>query len=381
MADLDRFTPRSSISNTLAKISVFFGRYLTPIAIAVALIGAAIFIAGAARTLVGRSGDALLAEGEAALDGAVDTLTGSDRTVNRSSASGKTFEREMVPYTIIPDRPRNKVVTYTVQPGDTLSGIAKAFNVDRNTIFWANAETLRGDVHMLQPDMGLYILPTDGVYHKSDGNMTLQQIADKYSVDVNTIIDSEYNELEGETPSSVPTYSTRIVIPGGQGEFADWSPIQETVDEATGQIVSAFMPGMNGSCAPGISGSGGTGVWSLPMQGGFSFTQPFYPGHSGVDLAAPVGSPVVAADTGVVVFSGWVLQSWGYGILVVLDHGNGWTSYYAHLSTNGAGCGQLVQRGQYVGQVGSTGNSSGPHLHFEMRWGHEPVDPTGYLGF
>lgn len=377
------FTPAKS-AGLFDRIGAFLSRHLTITAIAVGVVGTAIFVLGATRAFANRSdGNGALEGVQAAVEQAAGAISGSGATTTIGQAdTAKEFERGLVPYTIIPDRPRNKVTTYTVQPGDTLIGIANTFSLDRNTIFWANTDTLRGDVHMLRPNMDLYILPTDGVYHKSDGNMTLQQIADKYSVDVNAIINSEYNELEGETPAYVPKYSTRIVIPGGQGEFADWRPpVQETVDEATGQVVSAFMPGMAGSCAPGIRGSGGTGSWSLPLQSGFAFTQAFYPGHSGVDLATPVGTPVVAADTGVVVFSGWVLDSWGYGIVVVLDHGNGWTTYYAHLSSNGVGCGQLVQRGQYLGQSGSTGNSSGPHLHFEMRWGHEPVDPVSYIGF
>lgn len=377
------FTPARS-AGLFARIGAFLSRHLTITAIAVGVVGTAIFVLGATRAFANRSdGNGALEGVQAAVEQAAGAISGGGATTGISQAdTAKEFERGLVPYTIIPDRPRNKVTTYTVQPGDTLIGIANAFSLDRNTIFWANTDTLRGDVHMLQPDMDLYILPTDGVYHKSDGNMTLQQIADKYSADVNAIIDSEYNELQGDNPSDIPDWGARIVIPGGQGEFADWRPpVQETVDAATGQVVSAFMPGMAGSCAPGISGSGGTGSWSLPLQSGFAYTQGFYPGHSGVDLAAPIGTPVVAADTGVVVFSGWVLDSWGYGILVVLDHGNGWTTYYAHLSTNGVGCGQLVQRGQYVGQIGTTGNSSGPHLHFEMRWGHEPVDPTGHIGF
>jgi murein DD-endopeptidase MepM/ murein hydrolase activator NlpD len=82
-----------------------------------------------------------------------------------------------------------------------------------------------------------------------------------------------------------------------------------------------------------------------------------------------------------VLYSGWVNADWGYGILVVLDHGNGWTTYYAHLSQTYVSCGQVISRGSPLGAVGSTGNSSGPHVHFEMRWGHNPDNPAFYVGF
>ena len=119
-------------------------------------------------------------------------------------------------------------------------------------------------------------------------------------------------------------------------------------------------------------------MWARPV-GSYTITTPFTTGHSGIDLAAPLGTPVTASDSGVVIFSGW--NDYGYGILVVLDHGNGWTTYYAHLSSTAVGCGQYVSRGGLVGQMGSTGRSSGPHVHFEMRWNHTPDNPASYIGF
>lgn len=383
MGDSDQsFVPGSIFGPVGEAVRAFASRHLTWIAIAVALVGGVLVLLGPVQALIAAR---VSTEGNFAdeADG-----TGGGLGLLSAGAGGDTvaisnrFSRALVPYTIIPERPRGEVSTYTVQPGDTITQIADLFGLDRTTVFWANADILQGDVHMLRPDMELYILPTDGVYHRSDGEHTLQWIADHYSVDVEDILESEYNELAGLGPDDTPGWGMRIVVPGGVGEFTDWrSPIQETVDQATGAVTRSFMPGMPGSCSAGISGSGGTGVWARPLLGGYSFSQPYYAGHSGVDLAAPVGTSVSAADTGVVVYSGWVPASWGYGVLVVLDHGNGWTSYYAHLSVNGAGCGQVVSRGGYVGQVGSTGNSSGPHLHFEMRWSHVPDNPASYIGF
>lgn len=98
--------------------------------------------------------------------------------------------------------------------------------------------------------------------------------------------------------------------------------------------------------------------------------------HLGVDLAMPSGSPVSAADGGTVIFTGY---SGSYGNLVKLDHGNGIITYYAHCSEITANQGQTVKQGETIAKVGSTGNSTGPHLHFEVRVNGENVDPMTYL--
>lgn len=290
-------------------------------------------------------------------------------------------ERQAVPFTIIPERPRSTVTSHTVQPGETLFSIAGLYGLAPNSIFWANSELLRGDVHMLQTEMELAILPVDGVYHRSDETLTVAEIAARYQVQPEAILTSEYNDLAEYTAADTPPWGMRLVIPGGVSEFADYRPvITEAVDPQTGQVVSGFMQGMGGSCSAGIQGGGGSGAFSLPV-GSPVLAQSFFPGHSGLDFAASIGTPALAADTGVVVFAGWVDSSWGYGVLVVLNHGGGFTSYYAHLSSVSVGCGQTVSRGSSVGGIGSTGNSSGPHLHFEIRVNDVPQNPAGYIGY
>ena len=378
MGSDQRFVPRPGIAAAGDQVLTFLNEHLTIISIVTAILAVVLLIAGPVRL-------ALFPAVSTPSNSASNATTGDNAIIGSTNGIliGDALSRELVPFTIIPDRPRDELIGYTVQPGDTLMAIAAQFGLDRNTLFWSNEDILRGDVHMLQPGVALNILPMDGVLHNSDGTMTVQQIADKYSVDVNTILQYEGNEMEGYTAATTPPYGKRIIVPGGTGVINTdaWKPpIQDVEDPVTGTRISAFMPNMAGSCAAGLQGGGGTSSWATPLPGA-AFTQPFYPGHSGADLAMVPGTPVQAADTGVVIYSGWVPADWGYGILVVLDHGGGFTTYYAHLSSNSVRCGQTVSRGSIVGAVGSTGNSSGPHLHFEIRWNHAPVDPTGYIGF
>ncbi|NDJ53258.1 MAG: peptidoglycan DD-metalloendopeptidase family protein [Chloroflexi bacterium] len=366
------------LSSLMNKVNRWTKRNYTAIALGVLALGLLLTIIGPLRLILtdGRSPAANLVTGTggSALD---ETAEGSSR-----NGPDPFLLREMVPFTIIPDRPRNEVVTYMVQPGDTIMAIANSFGLDRTTVFWANAERLLGDVHQLQSGMELFILPTDGVYHRASGTESIREIAAQYSVEPEAIINSEFNQLAGLDQDQTPGFGTRIVVPEGVGELADWRPpIVPISDPITGQTFNSFMPGMSGSCSPSILGGGGSNAWIVPMGGGWSVTQTFYPGHSGIDLGGAVGSPILAADTGVVIFSGWVDASWGYGILVVLDHGNGWTSYYAHLNSTVVGCGQTVRQYEPVGTLGSTGNSSGPHLHFELRYNHVPDNPAFYIPF
>nr|MBN1229851.1 M23 family metallopeptidase [Anaerolineae bacterium] len=372
---MDRGNTLKINTGQIANLSTWLGkRLLTPMAIVTALAGILLLSVGLIRNPVspaqpGGVSARQVDELEVALPSDIDN---SSTTVQ--------LNRALVPLTIIPDRPRNAVVIYTVNPGDSVISIARAFSLDESTIYWGNLDTLGTNVHMLSTNMALYILPTDGVYHLADGIKSLRRIAGDYNVAVDNIINSEYNNLEGASPDDVPAWGTRIVVPGGQGPYADFrAPVIETVD-SSGNVSRAFMPGMAGSCAP-MSGTGGTGVWVNPIQGYYGISQWFGPFHAGIDLGTTIGTPVVAADTGRVIFAGWVPEDWGYGQLIVLDHGNGWTTYYAHLSSVGVSCGQVVSRGSYIGAVGSTGTSTGAHLHFEMRWGHTPDNPENWIRF
>ncbi|MDX2162315.1 MAG: M23 family metallopeptidase, partial [bacterium] len=191
------------------------------------------------------------------------------------------------------------------------------------------------------------------------------------------IIDSEFNDLFGATPDSVLPSGTQVMIPGGEAEQISWNPVVERVPGAGGQNSGggqiSFSPSDPGSCGL-VDNPGGGGGWVNPLgAGSYQWIRGFSSWHTAVDLARSEGSPIFAANGGTVVFAGW--NSFGYGYLVVLAHGP-FTTLYGHMSSINVGCGQYVSAGQVVGAVGNTGNSSGPHLHFEVRYNDIPQDPT-----
>jgi murein DD-endopeptidase MepM/ murein hydrolase activator NlpD len=224
----------------------------------------------------------------------------------------------------------------------------------------------------------LYILPVDGVYHESDGTQTVAEIAASYRVEPQDILQSEFNQLSGYDSAFIPPAGLRIVVPNGRREYISWrAPIR------TGSLTGAASPQGSihpGSCQGSYIGSGGLGDYVDPMGSRSYFvTNEYAQWHAGLDLAAPEGTSIYAAETGVVVFAGWHLN--GYGELIILDHGGGWTTYYAHLSDRLVGCGDQVSKGQLIGAMGQTGNATGVHLHFEVRYNDTPQDPRLYLDF
>jgi murein DD-endopeptidase MepM/ murein hydrolase activator NlpD len=276
------------------------------------------------------------------------------------------------PFTRIPQRARAEVETYTVQSGDTFYTIAQNFGLTPETIAWSNPNKIDG----LQPGDPLFIMPVDGVYYTVIGGKTIAQIAADFSVDPYTIIDSEYNNLFGDTPDTALPSGTQIAVPGGVGQQIAWTPaVQRSGSDSNGgggTII--FDPGDPGSCGAVANPGGGTG-WSKPLTNS-TWMRGFSSWHSGVDLADPIGTPVMAANSGAVIFAGW--NSFGYGYAVVLAHGP-FETLYGHLSSIAVSCGNYVNGGQVIAYTGNSGNSTGPHLHFEIRYGDTPTDPTSTI--
>ncbi len=282
------------------------------------------------------------------------------------------------PFTIIPERTRSEVEQYTVVSGDTIFSIAERYGLKPETIVWGNDHSL---VDGLRPGRVINILPVDGVYYTVQTDETVASIAKKFFVDPYTIIDADYNDLFGKKPEDTLPSGTKVVIPGGQREAITWNPVVQRVPGSGGAGGSgekiSFAPGDPGSCGL-VPNPGGSGGWSPPLTTAYTWMRGFSSVHSGVDLATPIGTPVHAAMGGTVVFAGW--NSWGYGYTVVLASGP-FSTLYGHLSAIGVSCGQFIGSGQVVASSGSSGNSTGPHLHFEIRYLDVPQDPTYTMAF
>ncbi len=279
------------------------------------------------------------------------------------------------PFTVIPERQRSEVIQYTIEKGDTVIEIAERFGLQPNTIAWSNERSI---IQSLRPGRVLNIPPVDGVFHTVIGTRNIAEIARSYDVeDPWLVIDSEFNQLFGATPETVLPSGTRILIPGGEAEQIAWTPRvqREGGTSRSGGSFVSFATGQPGSCGRVQNATGS--FWTNPMSS-YTITQGFSIYHSGIDLAGVVGAPVRAANGGVVIFSGW--NSYGYGYTVVLSHGP-FTTVYGHLSSIAVRCRQLVGAGQVIGGLGNSGNSTGPHLHFEIRYLDTPQNPAATIGF
>jgi murein DD-endopeptidase MepM/ murein hydrolase activator NlpD len=278
--------------------------------------------------------------------------------------------------TIIPDRPRLEVIEYTVQQGDTLFGIAEKFGLKPETILWGNWYTLGGDPHLLRPGQELKILPVDGALHRWSAGEGLNGVAKFYGVSAEDIINWPGNNLSPDIDPANPGIEegTELVIPGGRRDPPSWQMVRIT--RSNPAVAKILGPGYCGSISSGLIGDG---VFGWPTPSTWISGYNYIPGiHEAIDIGGSVGVAIYAADDGVVVYSGW--NDWGYGLVMVLDHGNGWQTLYAHMSQLNLGCGASATQGQLIGLMGCTGNCSGPHLHFEMRhdtWGR--VNPLNFL--
>ncbi len=272
-------------------------------------------------------------------------------------------------HTQIPTRGRSEVITYTVQAGDTLFGIADKFGLKPETLLWGNYFVLKDDPHLLHPQQVLNILPVDGTYHLVTKDNTLDKIAKFYGVTTQDIVDWPGNNLDAQNP--VLALGSYLVVPGGHRELTSWQV--PTINRADKTTAATNV----GQCPGGYSGAVGSGTFVWPANNhslsGYDYTAI----HHGLDICAHLGDPIYATDNGVIVWAG--PNAYGYGNLIVIDHGNGWQSVYGHLSQWNVQCGQSVYQGNLIGLAGSTGNSSGPHLHFEIHYKGGSVNPWTVL--
>ena len=282
-------------------------------------------------------------------------------------------------HTIIPSRPRQEIEIYTVLEGDTIFGIAEKFGLNPETILWGNYYTLLDNAHSLKPGQELNILPVNGTYHEWQQGEGLNGVAKYYGVTPEDIINFPANELDAASIGDFTNPNIQpgkwLVVPNGRREFVSWSaPLGVTRENPA----SARVLG-EGACGPISGGAVGYGTFVWPANkhylSGFDYSPST--NHWGIDIAGNEGEGVYATDAGVVVYAGW--NDYGYGNMLMIDHGSGFQSLYAHMSAFNVGCGQSVGQGDVIGAIGNTGRSSGPHLHFEIRAISSFVNPWDVL--
>ena len=279
----------------------------------------------------------------------------------------KGIRRKALLYTIIPNRPRQDVKVYKVSTGDSVFEIASKFGIQPETVLWANYEQLDDNPDMIAVDMELMIPPIDGVYYEWQAGDTFEGIAASFEASVDDILAFSGNRLDLTMPTLAP--GTWVMVPGGHREFRQW--IIPVIPRGRAGVSSAVYG--SGACSGSYEGAYGSGAFIWPAGNHSISGNDYWSGHLGIDIAAGEGAPIYAADSGVVVFAGWATG--GYGNMVMIDHGNGYQTLYAHMSSVTAVCGQSLSAGRTIGYSGSTGNSTGPHLHFEVRYHGGFVNP------
>jgi murein DD-endopeptidase MepM/ murein hydrolase activator NlpD len=253
--------------------------------------------------------------------------------------------------TQVSNKVRDSIIEYTVQTGDTVASVADKFDISSDTVRWAN--NLSGD--KIKAGQTIKILPVTGVAHTVVKGDTVYSIAKKYDAEAQAIVDFPFNTFTND----------------------------ETFELAIGQIVivpEGVMPSVQTTArvrqmTPSAGAVSASGIFVWPTGG--TITQRFSWYHPGLDIANPSAPSVIAADSGRVVYAGW--DSSGYGNMVLIDHGNGFKTRYGHLSQIMVISGQTIARGQAVGRMGSTGHSTGTHLHFEIYLNGVRLNPLSYL--
>jgi len=259
--------------------------------------------------------------------------------------------------TQVSDKPRAEVLEYKVEQGETLASIGKKFGVDVDSIKWLNKGI---EEKRVKPGTLLKIPPVSGVIHTVKSGETIYSLAKKYNVSAQAIVDFPFNEFSNDETFAIAIGQT-LVVPDG-----------EMPDEP----VTAPRSNLAQQMTPNAGVVSATGSWIWPAAG--RITQGFYSWHKAIDIANKSGGPILAADSGTVIVAGWPDNS-GYGNRIMIEHGNGYKTLYAHLSKISVVTGQTVKRGDVIGSMGSTGRSTGTHLHFEIRKSSGLGDPLAFL--
>lgn len=254
---------------------------------------------------------------------------------------------------------RDGKIAYTVKAGDTASTIAQKFGISVNTILWANDLTAHS---YIRPGDELIIPPATGVLHKIARGENLGYISKYYGVDSSKIL--EANNLDNPNQISV---GQELMIPGG-------------TKQGSSAVATTSRPSTSGGNVTTSPKESAKPVYGTKMNWpteGHRITQYYSWRHNGLDIANKVGTPIYAADAGTIETASW--NNGGYGNQIVINHGGGKKTRYAHLSKFAVSVGDNVNKGQYIGAMGSTGRSTGSHLHFEVMFNGVRYNPLNYL--
>lgn len=254
-----------------------------------------------------------------------------------------------------------KITAYVVENGDSLWSIANAFDLDVNSLFGSNK---LDDINKLKPGKTLRVPNQDGIFVKLKKGDTVSKLADKYGIYPSAIMAA--NSLLAEKDIKV---GQEIFLPGAKSiAYIETSTEKgKGTSPSSSKVVERAVRGFGWPVVGQISSPFG---WRRsPFGRGRDF-------HTGIDVRGPRGRTIVASSSGTVVYAGWMS---GYGKTVVISHPGGYTSLYAHSSQLLVGNGQSVRRGQAIAAVGSTGRSTGNHLHFEIRSNGAPTNPLRFL--
>ncbi|MFA5030561.1 MAG: M23 family metallopeptidase [Patescibacteria group bacterium] len=275
------------------------------------------------------------------------TTTAQERTTNVVVASGGAGTIE---------KPTG-VTSYTVQGGDTISTIADQFEISTQTVLWANG---LGETDYIKPGQTLKIPPVSGVIHNVQSGDTVSSIAKKYGVSDSTILD--YNKL---ADASIIESGQVLVVPGGKPPETP-KPVSTSVAKNSSSY--------SGSIPSSAPASNVRFIWPTTSH---RINQYYRYGHTGVDIDGDYSSPMYAAAAGVV--SKVAYLNYGYGYHVIITHSDGTQTVYAHASKIFVTQGQHVSQGQTIAMVGTTGRSTGTHLHFEIIIGGHKINPLSYI--
>ena len=253
-----------------------------------------------------------------------------------------------------------EVIDHVVSEGETLSTIAERYGLQVETILWENDLTEKSTI---KPGQELRILPVDGIRHKVARGETIFSIGKKYGLEdsqTQVMVDYPFNEFLNDETFELAT-GQFLMVPEGVKQVAS----------ATGSRPTRIV-----QTTPDAGSVTALGSFVWPASGSITQRYSFY--HKAIDIANRGAGPILAADAGTVISAGW-LDGYGYGNRVMIDHGNGYITLYAHMSVISVTAGQRVNRGDVLGQMGNTGRSTGTHLHFEIRRSGTLLNPLDFL--